>query len=159
MHSARQGRTSMFWKDGCFSAQCSRSLATYLHTANSIISIPASIHHEYDVSPGHWSHKPHFWRNGSNSLREIACLMNTRQDEIWWSNGISHVPETSLKPWYLSCPWNLKKLKNSVPRPWRKDGDIAGFGVPTWISIQVLIDRILAEKINAQIDRIDGPCQ
>ena len=44
--------------------------------------IPASIHHEYDSSPGHWSRQPHFWRNGSNSLWGIVFMMNTRPDEI-----------------------------------------------------------------------------
>jgi len=44
--------------------------------------IPASIHHEYDSSPGHWSRSPNSRRNGSNSLWEIVFIMNTRPDEI-----------------------------------------------------------------------------
>ena len=44
--------------------------------------IPASIDHEFDSYPGHWSCEPGVGNEGSNSSWAITFMMQTRPDEI-----------------------------------------------------------------------------
>ena len=83
----RQGPRSTYWASSLrsrvqFSISGFKCHVLRFRLGRRCSFIPASIHHEYDSSTGHWSRERNLWRKGPTSICDIACMTNIRPDEV-----------------------------------------------------------------------------